>query len=161
MAPNDLWPSWKVINLYIFGKPSHTTTVPSFKFLWPIVSEKSTMLTFLGPFPNDYCPLWPLTFAWKVINIYIFRKPTSHTTTVPSFKFLGSIVSEKRAMLTFLGVFPNDYCPSWPLTFARGYQTENIRKAIIPYYLPGKFQVSVFNSVWEKGNVKVSGPFWH
>ena len=72
------------------------------------------MLTFWGLFPNHYCPLWPLTFARKVINIYIFGKPTSHTTTVPSFEFLWSIVSEKRAMLTFSATITAPY-DLWPL----------------------------------------------
>ena len=56
----------------------------------------------LGPFfPLIIAPygFWPLR---EVIKLSIFRKPTSHTTTVVSFKFLCSIVSEKNATLKYL-----------------------------------------------------------
>ena len=105
--------------------------------------------------PDDH---WP---SWKVTNAYIFGKPSLHTTTVPSFKFLWSIVSEKSAMLKFWGLFSTNYCPLRPLTFARDNQTEHFWKALITYHHCGKFQVSVFNSDWEKCNVKVFDLFSH
>ena len=79
MAPDDLWPLQKVIIVYIFETSfSHTTTVASFKFLCPIVSEKSAMFNLLGRFCTNYGPLWPLTFAlgnktmqfWKALIKY-------------------------------------------------------------------------------------------
>ena len=132
--------------------------MPSFIHTFTIVAEKNCVFLVKIPiFAQIMAPgdLWP---SWKILNIYISGKPTSHITSVPSFKFLWSRVSEKNTMLTFWGLFHSDYCPLWPLTFVRGNQTEHIRKALIAYYHPGKFQVSVFNSVWEKCNVKVFGP---
>ena len=98
--------------------------------------------------------LWPL---WEVIKLSIFGKPSSHTTTLASFKFLCSIVSEKSATLKFLGLFCTNYGPLWPLTFARGNQTMHFWKALTTYYHQAKFQDSVINSLWEKSTVKSFG----
>ena len=137
------------------------TCMPSFIQTFTIVVEKRA---FFGEIPNFFSQIiapndfWP---SWKVIIIYIFGKPPLHTTTVPSFKFLWSIVPEKKAVLKFWDLFSNDYCPLWPLTFARAYQTQHFWKALIANYHHGTFQISVFNSVWGKCNVKVLGHFLH
>ena len=116
-----------------------------------LCQKKSTPSAKILNFAQIMAPddLWP---SGKVINVYILEKPSSHTTVVPSFKFLCLTVSEKSVTLTFLGVFPNNYCPLWPLTFARGNQT---MQALTAYYHQAKFQDSVINSLWEKPNVNV------
>ena len=109
----------------------------------------------LRPFsPKIIAPydLWPLR---EVIKLSIFGKPSLHTTTVASLKFLCSIVSEKSAMLKFFCLFCTNYGPLWPLSLARGNQTMHFWKALITYYHHAKFQDSVINSLWEKFNVKV------
>ena len=144
--------AWKVINICIFGKPtSHTPTVPSFKFLWTVVSEKIATLMFLDIFPTIIAPydLWPLR---EDIKLSIFGKPLSHTTSMASLKFLCLTVSEKKAMFKFLGLFPQRLLP---LTFARGNKTTHVWKALTAYYHQATFQDSVINSLWEKSNVKV------
>ena len=155
MAPDDLWPSWKIINIYIFGKsPSHTTPVPSFKFLSSVVSEKSAMLQFVGLFsPLTIAPydLWPLQ---EVIKLSIFRKPSLHITTEVSFKFLCSTEPEKNAMFQFFGV-SHLLWPLMTMTFARGIQTLPFWKGLMTYYHQANFQGSVIYSPWEKSNVKV------
>ena len=97
--------------------------MPSFIHTSTIVAEKKCFSAKIHNFKTIMAPddFWP---SWKVINTYIFGKPPPHTTPVPSFKFLCSIVSEKSAKLQFLGLFSH-YCPLWPLTFARGNQTEH------------------------------------
>ena len=150
MAPDDLWPSWKVINVYTFGKPtSHTITVPSFKCLW------SKCQSFGAFFPALIVP-YDLWASWKLIRLSIFGKPSLHSTTVARFKFLCSLLSEKNATLIFFGaLFGNNYDPWWPLTFARGHQSMHFWKALITYYHHTKFQDSMINSLCEKINVNV------
>ena len=95
---------------------AHITNYSCAKFQVSVINsvwEKCNVNVF-GPFPNDYVPLWPLR---EDIELSIFGKPSSHTTSLASFKFLCSIVSGKSATLTFWGVFPKIIAPydPWPL----------------------------------------------
>ena len=106
--------------------------------------------------------LWPLmTFDLrKICKHYATNKTNVSPICMPSFIHTFTIVAEKSA---FFNEIPNffftTYGPWWPLTFVKGNQYIHFWKAPITYYHCAKFQVSVFNSVWEKYNVKVLGPF--
>ena len=105
--------------------------------------------------------LWPLmTFdLCKMHKHYA----TNKTNVSPVIYLFHSYIHHSGRKIAFFGKKPNfctNYGPWWPLTFVKSYNYIHFWKAHITYYHCAKFQVSVFNSVREKCNNKVLGPFF-
>ena len=90
---------------------------------------------------------------------YATNKTNVSPMCLPSFIHMLTTVDENSA---FFGKIPNFFhklCPLMTFDLVKGNQYIHFWKAPITYYHCAKFQVSVINSVSEKGNVKVLGPF--
>ena len=129
-------------------RPMPPICVPSFIHIFTMVAEKSA---FFGKNPNfctNYGPLMSFDLCERS-SIYIHFW-TAHITYYHSAKFQVSVINSVWEKSNVNGLFCNDYCPLWPLTFARGNQTMHFWKTLITYYHHNKFQYSVMNSLWEK-----------
>ena len=151
---HDLWPLMTFDLSKISKHHAANKTNVSYMHIHTFTTA-AEKIAFFNKNPNfriNYGPWRLLTFVKDKQYIHFWKV---HIPYYNCAKFQVSVVNSvwEKCNVKVLGLFPNDYCPLWPLTFARGNQTEHFWKALIANYHHAKFQDSVINSLWEKFNV--------
>ena len=125
-----------------------------------LVAENNCFSAKIPVFWMNYGPWWPLTFAKGNQYIHFWKAPITYYHCA---KFQDSVINsawEKRNVNVF-GPFFQWLLPLMTSDLCERQSNWAFLKALIAYYHCGKFQVPVFNSVWEKCNVKVFWRFSH